>query len=224
MCGIFGFITRAGAGPNPVLLKALAASVETRGHHAFGLAWVSDAGRLRIHKRPGRATAAIRDLDRCRGSAAVIGHCRWATHGSAEDNRNNHPHPAGSGWFVHNGVVSNYLHLAARYRLARATDCDSEVLGLLMARFAGPLGARAAKTTAVADGPLAVLGLWRRPIRLVVARRGNPLHFGETAGGIYFASLPDCLPGRVLSLPDGYVGVLSFDGVLRPTSYRLFAS
>ena len=38
-------------------------------------------------------------------AAVVVGHCRYATHGSPRDNRNNHPHPAGSGQLMHNGVV-----------------------------------------------------------------------------------------------------------------------
>lgn len=49
-----------------------------------------------------------------RGALALIGHCRWATHGSPADNRNNHPHPAGRGWIVHNGVVFNHGELAER--------------------------------------------------------------------------------------------------------------
>ena len=79
------------------------------------------------------------------------------------------------------------------------TQCDSEVLGLLMARFPGALGLRAARAAEAAEGGrLAILGLWRKPARLLVVRSGNPLSFGETAGGFYFASLPEGLPGRVM--------------------------
>ena len=116
---------------------------------------------------PGPATANLGDLDACRGAAVVIGHCRWATHGAPEDNRNNHPHPAGRGWFVHNGVVRNHASLIHQFRLAPQTQCDSEVLGLLIARFPGALGLRAARAAEVAEGPLAMLGLWRKPARLL---------------------------------------------------------
>ena len=97
--------------PRLARLRRIAAETQHRGHHAFGLAWLGRDGDIHTFKRPGPATANLGDLDRCRGAAVVIGHCRWATHGRPEDNRNNHPHPAGRGWFVHNGVVQNHAHL-----------------------------------------------------------------------------------------------------------------
>ena len=61
-----------------------------------------------------------------------------------------------------------------------------------------------------------MLGVWRDPARLLVVRRGNPLCFGETPGGLYFASLPDELPGEVTPIRDNYAGVLAYhDGDLR---------
>ncbi len=161
-------------------------------------------------------------MDACRGAAVVIGHCRWATHGAPEDNRNNHPHPAGRGWFVHNGVVQNHGNLVRKYRLTKRTECDSEVLGLLMARFPGALGLRAARAAEMAEGRLAILGLWRKPARLLIVRSGNPLCFGETGGGYYFASLPEQLPGQVISLRDDYAGVLAYrDGELQHEAYSI---
>ena len=211
MCGIFGFITKSGRGPDLARLKRIAAETQLRGHHAFGLAWLGADGVIHTFKRPGPATANLGDLDRLRGATVVIGHCRWATHGAAEDNRNNHPHPAGRGWLVHNGVVHNHAQLVRRYRLVPRTQCDSEVLGLLMARFPGALAKRAARTSEAADGPLAMLGLWRRPARLLIVRSGKPLSFGETASGYYFGSLPGGLPGRVMALTDCYAGMLVYD-------------
>jgi glucosamine--fructose-6-phosphate aminotransferase (isomerizing) len=224
MCGIFGFITKDGHGPDLARLKRIATETQLRGHHAFGLAWLDTQGTIHTFKRPGPATANLDDLDLCRGATVVIGHCRWATHGAAEDNRNNHPHPAGRGWLVHNGIVFNHARLVRRHRLRPQTECDSEVLGLLMARLPGPLALRAARRSEAAEGPLAMLGLWRRPARLLVVRRGKPLCFGETASGFYFGSLPGGLPGRVIAVADGHAGELSFDrGRLRHKAFWIEA-
>ena len=222
MCGVFGFITKDGSGPNLDRLKLIAIQTQRRGHHAFGLAWIGGDGAIHTYKRPGPATANLGDLDACRGAAVVIGHCRWATHGNPQDNRNNHPHPAGRGFFVHNGVVANYSTLVRRFQLQQTTHCDSEVLGLMMAKFSGVLGRRAARMAGLVEGSLTVLGLWRNPTRLLVVRRGNPLCFGETKGGFYFASLPEELPGKVIPIRDRYAGVLTLDdGGLRHDAYPI---
>lgn len=211
MCGIFGFVTSSGHGPDLARLRQIAAVTERRGPHAFGLAWLDGDNIIRTFKRPGAATAGLDDLECCREATIVIGHCRWATHGTPRDNRNNHPHRAGRGWLVHNGIVLNHEQLARQYRLNPQTDCDSEVLGLLMARLPGSLLRRAALTAGVSAGHLALLGIWRNPSRLLVVRGGKPLHFGESTRGFYFASLPDGLPGNVLPVTDHYAGVLRFE-------------
>jgi glucosamine 6-phosphate synthetase-like amidotransferase/phosphosugar isomerase protein len=211
MCGIFGYITKEGKGPNRGRLRRLALETQRRGRHAFGLAWLGRDGKIHTYKRPGPVTANLGDVDRCRGATVVIGHCRWATHGRPEDNRNNHPHPAGRGWFVHNGVVQNHAHLVRRYHLTMRTQCDSEVLGLLIAHFAGALDARAAQAVELTTGPLAIMGLWAHPGRLLIVRAGNPLCVGESAGGYYFASLPYGLPGPVTAMQDDYATVLRLD-------------
>jgi glucosamine 6-phosphate synthetase-like amidotransferase/phosphosugar isomerase protein len=208
MCGIFGFISKDGRGPDVTRLKRIAIETQQRGPHAFGLAWIDPNGALHTYKRPGPATANLGDLDACHGAVAMIGHCRWATHGEPEINANNHPHRAGRGWVVHNGVVRNYTWLIRRFGLDPKTECDSEVLGLLIARFPGELGMRAARTTDAADGPLAMMGLWRNPTRLLVVRRDNPLCFGATKSGYYFASLAAELPGKIYAARNSYVGVI----------------
>ena len=207
MCGLFGFMTRNGGGPNLARLRRIAAETEQRGRHAFGLAWLDADGRMHTFKRRGAASANLADLDRCAGAQIIIGHCRYATHGDPADNRNNHPHPAGGGWIVHNGVVRNHEALIDAHVLQPSTECDSEVLGLLIAKGAGPLSARTAHAVELADGPLALLGLW--PDRLVMARRGNPLNFGWTADGYYFGSLTRELPGKPFEVMDGTVFVLT---------------
>ena len=52
MCGIFGFITREGEGPQIARLRRLALITQTRGEHAFGLAWLGADGAIQTFKRP----------------------------------------------------------------------------------------------------------------------------------------------------------------------------
>lgn len=211
MCGVFGFITKHGKGPDINLLKRIAAVTEQRGDHAFGIAWLEGGG-IGTFKRPGAATSRLSDLDLAEGCQAMIGHCRWATHGEPEDNRNNHPHPAGKGWLVHNGVVRNHRELILRHRLQTKTECDSEVLGLLMAKVGGNLVARAAEVARRARGDMAVLGLWTDPVRMLIVRDVRPLHFGEDKRGFYFASLAEGLPGKPVPMQNGRAVKLSLDG------------
>ena len=175
MCGIFGFISSRGQGPEIHRLRRLALVTQTRGDHAFGLAWLEEDGTIQTFKRPGPAKACLSELDRCRRAVVVVGHCRFATHGSPRDNRNNHPHAAGSGYLVHNGVVTNHQQLLQRYGLHPQSQCDSEALGLLMAHAAGSIAQRSAWAANQVQGDLAMLGVWRNPARLLVTRRGRPL-------------------------------------------------
>lgn len=215
MCGIFGFITKRGEGPQIALLRRIALITQTRGEHAFGLAWLNAQGTIQTFKRPGPAQMHLDQLERCRDAIIVVGHCRYATHGSPADNRNNHPHPAGAGRLVHNGVVHNHDDLVERFCLRPRTQCDSEVLGLLMARCPGTANHRAAWAANQALGDLAMLAIWRKPARLLVARRGRPLHVGQGRDGYYFASLAAGLPGRAQAVPDRTSRVLAHrDGEL----------
>jgi glucosamine--fructose-6-phosphate aminotransferase (isomerizing) len=204
MCGVFGFVSLDGEGPNIKRLKMIARVTMRRGPHAFGFAWVDGKGRLRMFKKTGRIVDHLALLAMAHDARFLIGHCRYATHGSPENNLNNHPHPADGGWIVHNGVVRNYESILADRDMAPVTDCDSEVLGLLIEQETGTFRNRCAAAAQLADGPLALMGLWSRPGRLVAIRSGNPLSIGIANGGTraYLASLPDDLPGKVLSVKD----------------------
>jgi amidophosphoribosyltransferase len=211
MCGIFGFITSEGEGPEIARLRRIALVTQSRGGHAFGLAWLDHDGTIKTFKQPGPAKAHLDELDECRNAVVLAGHCRFATHGSPADNRNNHPHAAGAGFLVHNGVIYNHRQLLQHYGLEPKSQCDSEVLGLLMARCAGTIVQRSAWAANQAQGDLAMLGVWRNPARLLLARRGRPLHFGTAHHGYYFASLPDGLPGRVKVVIDRTTRVLAYE-------------
>ena len=215
MCGIFGFISIDGRGPDVSRLRRLALITQGRGAHAFGLAWLAEDGDIQVFKRPGPAQDYLDELDRCRDAVAVVGHCRFATHGSPTDNRNNHPHADGGGYFVHNGVILNRYQLVRQHRLTQRTRCDSEVLGLLMARCPGSIVRRSVWAANQVEGGLAMMGLWRAPARMLLCRRGRPLCFGLSRRGCYVASLPDGLPGRVRSVANRSARVLVYkDGSL----------
>lgn len=217
MCGLYGFAGRSlDDRPDPDILADLAVQTERRGRHAWGLAWIDPAGRLQTRKGAGPVSRHLGLVRRVAASAAlVIGHCRWATHGAATDNRNNHPHPVLAGRFMHNGTVPEYARLYQRYGYQPRTDCDSEALGLLYRQ--APAGWRLhdrwvwALERAAPGRPLALLALWPAPPaaaarpggRIIVARRnGQPLHCGGATEGSYLASLPDNLPGRIDPFPD----------------------
>lgn len=111
---------------------------------------------------------------------------------------------------MHNGVVRNHAILARQFKLKPTTQCDSEVLGLLIAKTPGPLEVRGGRTAMLADGPLALLGVWAKPARMFFVRRGNPLWFSQMPAGGYFGSLPGQLPGKSRAVPDDHAGVLVF--------------
>ena len=201
MCGVFGYISDDRQTIDLDTLKQIALETETRGRHAWGLAWIDSAGRLKTFRQTGKISSQLGLLSMARDAVALIGHCRFATHGSPQHNINNHPHPCDGGWIVHNGVIRNYHDLIAGHGLIPTSECDSEVIGLLIERTTGCIVDRCAEALEyIAPGPLAVLGLWKTD--MVLARRGNPLHRGRTKQGHYFASLPGSLPGKVQPLTD----------------------
>ena len=74
----------------------------------------------------------------------------------------------------------------------------------------GRLEIRAGRTAQLADGPLAMLGVWAKPARMLFVRRGNPLWFGQTPAGGYFGSLGGQLPRDARAVPDDHAGLLIF--------------
>jgi glucosamine--fructose-6-phosphate aminotransferase (isomerizing) len=198
MCGIFGYVAKGDKRLDLPTIKRIAEVTMTRGPHAWGMAWVDGAGKLRTYKQTGRIVDSLALLALAADARLMIGHCRYATHGDPADNLNNHPHDGGDSYVVHNGVIHHYRTLVERHSLRMHTQCDSEVLGLMLQKFRGKPMARAAKTAREAMGtsPFAMMALW--PDRLVAARaNGQPLHVGQTRDAYYLASLRPGLPGVV---------------------------
>ncbi|QDU88385.1 Glutamine--fructose-6-phosphate aminotransferase [isomerizing] [Pirellulimonas nuda] len=197
MCGLFGFVATPGQTFNIDRLARIAEVTQRRGPHAFGFAWVDARGRLKMFKRTGKISDYIGCLAMAHDARMLIGHCRYATHGSPSNNLNNHPFACDGGWLVHNGVIHQHEELNEGYMLSPTTQCDSETLALLVEELDGTMLQRVAKAAKLCGGaPLATMALWRNPLRMVVLRSGTqPLHTGSTREGTYLASLPGGLPG-----------------------------
>lgn len=223
MCGVFGYVSRTGAPVNLEILATVARVTEQRGPHAFGFAWVDARGRMRMFKQSGRVSDHLGLLRMAADARWLVGHCRWATHGSPENNLNNHPHPCDGGWLVHNGVVSNYRELADDYSVPLVTECDSEVLCGMIEFFDGELVDRCMAAASLVERPLVTLGLW--PGRVVAVRKGNPLSIGGTKAGWYLGSLPQGLPANRIHVPDDSAVVFAprADGEVRTAHYPLEA-
>ena len=133
MCGIVGYVGEKDA--VSVLLRGLKA-LEYRGYDSSGIAVHSGAS-LCVVKKAGR----IANLEKAIGERGMkgrcgIGHTRWATHGIATD-LNAHPFLSSYGKFavVHNGIIANYLAIAAFLRergVSLLSDTDSEVVAHLI--------------------------------------------------------------------------------------------
>lgn len=212
MCGVFGAISLTGAPIRSELMRRMALDVQTRGRHAHGVAWATHGGALRHTKAPGPIADRLDCLDVAEGAAAIIGHCRYATQGEPRINCNNHPHRAHGGLIVHNGRVPNYADLILERGLAPETDCDTEAIGLMVEQYRGSLLQRIERSVHAVDHSMALLGLWVRPLRLAVVRRGRPLYGSAWDGVWYFSSLPWALPrakrirsntARVMRFRDG---------------------
>ena len=204
MCSLFGYVAKAGKTVDREIIAQIVAANIHRGPHAFGFAWINQAGRLRSWKAPGNALNMIGVLKMASDAVMMIGHLRYVTHGSAQYNINNHPHACDGGWIVHNGVVHNNRELISDHRLMPVSNCDSEVIGLMAERSSGTtaMDRLLCAVEHVEESPLAVLGLWNRKRQLVAIRRGNPLHLGETETGYYLGSVYAGLPGDVRTVKD----------------------
>lgn len=141
MCCLFGLIDtrRCFSGAEKAcVLHALAASAEARGTDAAGVAYCGgSSGGLQIRKAPvpgHKLRFRIPD-----GAAAVMGHTRMTTQGSAANNRNNHPFLGRIGneafAFAHNGIIYNDQELRQRFSLPRTKiETDSYAAVQLLER------------------------------------------------------------------------------------------
>lgn len=189
MCGIAGFsLTPSSKVNTRQLSNALLTAIEDRGYMASGYAYQvgSDMG---YHKSatPG-SKLGLKGLPK--SSKHVILHTRLATHGSVDDNRNNHPvmSPSENIALVHNGVIFN--HNQVRLKIdGDLPDVDTSVIPAVIEQ----LGVDALD---VLDGDAAIAWFDRKQHNtLHLARyQHNPIAMCQIEDGSFiFASTEDLL-------------------------------
>jgi glucosamine--fructose-6-phosphate aminotransferase (isomerizing) len=134
MCGIVGYIGKRN-GVAPVLdgLKAL----EYRGYDSAGIACI-EGDTSALFKQVGEVKGVEKKIKAAGEleSNLVIGHTRWATHGTPTVT-NAHPHQNTDGtiYVVHNGIIENYQEIRDKLKAAGyafVSDTDTEVIPQLI--------------------------------------------------------------------------------------------
>ncbi|QOH58085.1 glutamine--fructose-6-phosphate transaminase (isomerizing) [Rhodococcus rhodochrous] len=201
MCGIIGYVgSRGGLQVGVEALRRM----EYRGYDSAGVAIADGTGNLIIERKAGElanleAAIAVRGSGEFQGST-VIGHTRWATHGSPSD-RNAHPHLDETGKIavVHNGIIENFAALREELLAAGVelkSETDTEVTAHLVSRayFSCPetAGNFVESVLSVVRGLVGAFTLVfthaDHPDTVVAARRSTPLVVGVGEGETFIAS------------------------------------
>ena len=141
MCGIFGWVgqPREGLGHAfKVFADTLARTTERRGMHATGISAWFGGNKTTLAKGPVRASEFVKTdaWEKALKAKAVIGHCRYATHGKPERNENNHPFKSGKWTLIHNGIVREYADILKAEGVKLESECDSETILRVFAKGA----------------------------------------------------------------------------------------
>ena len=195
MCGIVAYVGNRRA--YPILIKGLQ-RLEYRGYDSAGVGLISeDNNKIITYKQAGKVSDLLEHIaDKNTNGSIGIGHTRWATHGSPNQ-QNSHPHSSSDGRYslIHNGIIENYSSLKKALEdkgYVFKSDTDSEVLMFLIEDvFKNALSFKDLKVEektlfeAIRIALNEVVGAYAivvldqdKPEELYVARKGSPLVIG----------------------------------------------
>jgi glutamine---fructose-6-phosphate transaminase (isomerizing) len=199
MCGIVGY-----TGPqNSVqpIIEGLS-RLEYRGYDSAGIC-LNLNGELQILKREGKLENLKSLLSQTNPISQVgIGHTRWATHGSV-NNENAHPHGNDTFAVVHNGIIENATQLKKQLQLEGwdfKSQTDSEVFLVLLTKFYrqsnDTLKAISSAFSEV-KGNSAFVIMEKKSDQLYCVKRSAPLVCGinNSSREVFFSSDPFALVG-----------------------------
>ena len=225
MCGIVGAISKRNI--VPVLVQGLQ-RLEYRGYDSCGVAVNSEQSQM--GQAPGlqraRSTARVAELvaqvnDDYNGLQGLTGiaHTRWATHG-APAVHNAHPHFSRDRIaLVHNGIIENHEELRAALQAkgySFVSQTDTEVMAhLIDSLYQGDILQAVLQATQQLRGAFAIAVMAKdEPHRVIGARAGSPLIFGQGQGENFLASDAMALAGvtnQIVYLAEGDVVDVQLD-------------
>ena len=229
MCGIIGYVGPESTDVTTILLEGLS-KLEYRGYDSAGIAVLTTAGKLELHRRVGKIAnlvASVSNGSRPGEGTLGIGHTRWATHGRPNDS-NAHPHADCSGTLslVHNGIIENYADLRQELIASGHTfqsETDTEVLVHLVEQaYLGEANHDLVQAVRLAlkrvEGTYAIAVVSREQPDLLVGARhnGGPLIVGLGENENYLASdIPALLKHTrsIIVLEEGEIAELRPHGV-----------
>lgn len=222
MCGIFGIcLEHPEENWTPTdIAQILFPAIRHRGPHAFG--WMSwDGEKVEVAKYAGDVglTKNLENVAVNEQSKWVVGHVRWATHGSPQKLINNHPVRHGNTLGVHNGVLSNWEGILERTggRMNDECEVDSEAIFAAVDQWGHKAGLAKLRGSMVT-----VYTKLEQPQHLYVARTtGRDLTIARTkSGNLVFASELNVLKSMWGSQL-GYVRTVGTNQLLRITKGKV---
>jgi len=202
MCGIVGFSghTKEGQwGQTHAILSSLFIASQHRGRHATGF-----VAQTAPFKQPNKTATIIakqqvpastfvdRNMNwlrlRHQRCQSVVGHVRWATHGTPKTAENNHPFSSDDGrsHVVHNGIIERHQDVARMLGLRLTSECDSEVILRLVETAQSPQDGLE-DALSILRGSLAIVLLDAQDGSLYFARNdGRPLWLSQLDDGRWF--------------------------------------
>jgi asparagine synthetase B (glutamine-hydrolysing) len=200
MCGISCVRTYDKNDPiNREELFSLLCSLEARGNHATGIALlnVTEGGdaSIHVHKAAQPAWTFTRDqetedfIEEHLGADTSIAllHTRFATVGNPVVNANNHPITDEKVAIVHNGGISNQLHIFSQEKEERVCETDSDVIRMLISKYDITEAGILALNRLSGSAAIAAISV-DQPDTLLIARSGSPLSYGFSETKMWFAS------------------------------------
>ncbi|MEK7594279.1 MAG: glutamine--fructose-6-phosphate transaminase (isomerizing) [Patescibacteria group bacterium] len=222
MCGIVGYIGNKSG--TDIVLQGLEA-LEYRGYDSAGIALATKDGTNNVIKQAGRVSGLVKTVEAQKAdSNLVIGHTRWATHGSPTS-INAHPQTNASQTIsvVHNGIIENFAELREKLQgegYKFISETDTEVMPNLIDFYLKQLPTfEAAFQAALNDvrGAYAIAAIHgSEPETLYAARLSSPLVIGVGDKENILASDPTAImehTKKVIYLEDYDVAVITKDKV-----------